>query len=175
LGTLTPKKLSPPEFLTEHHRLDGFVCEEPALTDWLKKRALKNQVEGASRTFGVCDGANVVGYYALAAGAVSHVAAAGSVRRNMPDPIPVMVLGRLAVHAEWTHQGIGRGLLKDALLRTLSVARDAGIRAILCHAISAKAKHFYLKHGFVESPIDDLTVMLNIAKLPSEISALFTG
>lgn len=150
------------------------MCEEPALADWLKKRALKNQLEGASRTFVVCNGADVIGYYALAAGAVSHVAASGSVRRNMPDPVPVMILGRLAVRIEWANQGIGRGLLKDALLRTLRVARDAGIRAILCHAISGKAKKFYLKHGFVESPIDELTVMLNVAKLPPEISVLLT-
>ncbi|MBI4191722.1 MAG: GNAT family N-acetyltransferase [Betaproteobacteria bacterium] len=150
------------------------MCEEPALADWLKKRALKNQREGASRTFVVCDGADVIGYYALAAGAVSHVSAPRRIRRNMPDPVPVMVLGRLAVHAEWAGRGVGRGLLKDALLRTLRVAREAGIRAILCHAVSIKAKQFYLKHGFVESPIDELTVMLNIAKLPPEISALLT-
>ena len=98
---MTPRKLSPPELLSEHHRLDGFGCEEPALADWLRKRALKNQFEGASRTFVVCNGADVIGYYALAAGAVSYVAAPGSVRRNMPDPVPVMVLGRLAVHTEW--------------------------------------------------------------------------
>lgn len=174
MGALTPKKLGPPVLLSEHHQLDGFVCEEPALADWLKRRALKNQFEGASRTFVVCDGADVIGYYALAAGAVSHVAAQGGVRRNMPDPVPVMVLGRLAVHVDWASQGIGRGLLKDAVLRTLRVARDAGIRAILCHAISGKAKQFYLKHGFVESPIDELTVMLNVAKLPPEFSASLT-
>jgi len=174
LGQLTPKKLSPPEPLSEHHRLVGFVCEEPTLADWLKKRALKNQLEGASRTFVVCDGADVIGYYALAVGAVSHVTAPGSVRRNMPDPIPVMVLGRLAVHSEWANQGIGRGLLKNALLRTVRIARDAGIRAMLCHAISSKAKQFYVKQGFVESPIDELTMMLNIAKLPCKISALLT-
>ncbi len=172
MGALTPKKLSPPEFLSERHRLDGFACEEPALADWLKRRALKNQLEGASRTFVVCNGADVIGYYALAAGALSHVSAPGSIRRNMPDPVPIMVLGRLAVHTEWAGQGIGRGLLKDALLRTLRVAREAGIRAVLCHAASNKAKQFYLKHGFVESPIDELTVMLNVAKLPSEISTL---
>lgn len=172
MGALTTKKLRPPELLSAHHRLDGFVCDEPALADWLKKRALKNQFEHASRTFVVCVGADVIGYYALAAGAVSHITAPGSVRRNMPDPVPVMVLGRLAVHTEWASQGIGRGLLKDALLRTLRVAANAGIRAILCHAISSKAKQFYLNHGFVESPIDELTVMLNVAKLPAEILTL---
>lgn len=172
MGALTPGKLGPPELLSGRHRLEGFVCEEPALADWLRKHALKNQLEGASRTFVVCDGAEVVGYYALAAGAVSRVSAPGSVRRNMPDPVPVIVLGRLAVRVDWTGRGIGRGLLKDALLRSLRVARAAGVRAILCHAISGKAKQFYLAHGCVESPIDDLTVMLNIARLPSGISAL---
>lgn len=169
---MTPKKPGPPELLTERHRLEGFVCEEPALADWLRRRALKNQLEGASRTFVVCDGLDVIGYYALAVGAVSHVTVPGSIRRNMPDPVPVMVLGRLAVHADWGNQGVGRGLLKDALLRTLRVAREAGIRALLCHAISHEAKQFYLKHGFLESPVEKLTVMLNIAKLPAELSAL---
>jgi GNAT superfamily N-acetyltransferase len=171
---MTAKKLSPPELLSGHHRVDHFLCEEPALAEWLRRRALKNQLEGASRTFVVCDGADVIGYYALATGAVSHVSAPGSVRRNMPDPVPVMVLGRLAVHTEWAGRGVGRGLLKDALLRTLRIARDAGIRAILCHAVSIKAKQFYLKHGFVESPIDELTVMLNVAKLPPGIAELLT-
>jgi GNAT superfamily N-acetyltransferase len=120
----------------------------------------------------VCDGVEVIGYYALAAGAVSHHSASGSIRRNMPDPVPVMVLGRLAVHTGWAGQGVGRGLLRDALLRTLRVARDAGIRAMLCHAVSPRAKQFYLKHGFTASPIDELTVMLNVAKLPAGIATL---
>ena len=174
MGALIPKKLSAPELLTERHRLDGFVCGEPALADWLRRRALKNQLEGASRTFVVCDGDAVIGYYALAVGAVSHLSGPGSIRRKLPDPVPVMVLGRLAVHMDWANQGIGHGLLKDALLRTLRVAREAGIGAMLCHAVSKDAKQFYLKHGFVESPIKELTVMLNIAKLPAELCALLT-
>lgn len=171
---LRPGKPSAPQALSGRHGLDDFVCEEPALAEWLKKRALRNQLEGASRTFVVCDGASVVGYYALAAGAVSHLSAPGSIRRNMPDPVPVMVLGRLAVHTGWAGQGVGRGLLRDALLRTLRVGREAGVRAMLCHAASMKAKQFYLKHGFVESPIDELTVMLNVAKLPPGIAALLS-
>jgi GNAT superfamily N-acetyltransferase len=132
---------------------------------WLKQRARRNQQEGASRTFVACAGAEVVGYYALAAGALLHDTAPGNIRRNMPDPIPVVVLGRLAVHTGWTGQGIGAGLLKDAVLRTVRLAEQMGIRAMLCHALDERAKQFYLHHGFIESPIEPLTVMLNIAKL----------
>jgi len=113
----------------------------------------------------VCAGADVVGYYALAAGAVLQGTAPGNIRRNMPEPIPVAVLGRLAVHTDWTGQGIGAGLLKDAVLRTVQLAEQMGIRALLCHALDERAKQFYLHHGFIESPVEPLTVMLNIAKL----------
>lgn len=101
-----------------------------------------------------------MGYYALAAGAVAHADAPGRIRRNMPDPIPVIVLGRLAVHVDWVGQGIGQGLLKDAVQRTLQTCEQVGARALLCHAIDEAAKTFYLKHGFIASPIHDMTVML---------------
>ena len=159
--------LQAPTPLTDGHRLEGFRCTEPALERWLKQRARRNQQDGASRCYVVCAGEDVVGYYALAAGAVSHAQAPGHVRHNMPDPIPVVVLGRLAVHAEWTGQGIGAGLLKDAVLRALRLSQEMGIRALLCHAINEDAKRFYLHHGFVESPIEPLTVMLNLAKMPA--------
>lgn len=155
-----------PTPLAEVHVLDNFRCTEPALESWLKQRARRNQTDGASRCYVVSVDDTVVGYYALAAGAVSHEHAPGGVRRNMPDPIPIVVLGRLAVHVEWAGQGIGAGLLKDAVLRALRLSREMGIRAMLCHAINEDAKQFYLHHGFVESPIDPLTVMLNLAKLP---------
>lgn len=154
-----------PAPLAETHRLESFRCSEPELETWLKQRARKNQLEGASRTFVVCNGGEAIGYYCLAAGAVIHDKAPGNIRRNMPDPIPVAVLGRLAVHADWQGQGIGMGLLKDAIERTLRLAQEMGIRALLAHALHDKAKQFYLHHGFMESPIDPLTVMLNIAKL----------
>jgi GNAT superfamily N-acetyltransferase len=160
-----PPPLSEPVPLSDARRLDDFRCGEPELELWLKQRARKNQLEGASRTFVVCAGDEVVGYYALAAGAVLHEKVPGSVRRNMPDPIPVAVLGRLAVHNDWTGQGIGSGLLKDAVLRTARLAEEMGIRALLCHAIDERAKQFYLHPGFIASPIDPLMVMLNIAKL----------
>ena len=151
--------------LAEAHRLDSFRCGKPELEFWLKQRARKNQLEAASRTFVVCAGNEVVGYYALSAGAVLHETVPGNVRRNMPEPIPVAVLGRLAVHSDWNGQGVGAGLLKDAVLRTARLAEEIGIRALLCHAIDENAKKFHLHHGFIESPIEPLTVMLNIAKL----------
>ncbi len=161
----SPAALCAPASLSDAHRLDAFRCSEPDLEIWLKQRARKNQLEGASRTFVVCAGDEVVGYYCLAAGAVMHEKAPGSIRRNMPDPIPVAILGRLAVHADWQGQGIGPGLLKDAIVRTMRLAEEMGIRALLAHALHDGAKRFYLHHGFIESPIAALTVMLNIARL----------
>lgn len=154
-----------PVLLNASHEIDGFCCTEPELENWLKQRARKNQQEGASRCFVVCEGSVVVGYYALAAGSVFHAQTPGNIRRNMPDPIPVVVLGRLAVHTQYAGQGIGAGLLKDAVLRALRLSQEMGIRALLCHAINDEAKRFYLHHGFVESPIEPLTVMLNLSKL----------
>ena len=152
-----------PTPLTENHLLDSFRCIEPSLEIWLKQRAHKNQLDGASRTFVVCDGNIVIGYYCLSAGSVARDGAPGNVRRNMPDPISVVVLGRLAVNADWANQGIGRGLLKDAVLRTAGVAKEIGVRALLCHAISADAKGFYLKYGFAESPLHPMTLLMPIS------------
>lgn len=153
--------LSAPSPLNDEHRLDDFKCSAPELTKWLLERARQNQASGASRCFVVCDEQqHVVGYYALAAGVVSHEDAPGRIRRNMPNPIPVIVLGRLAAHVDWVGRGIGQGLLKDAVQRTLQTCEQIGARALLCHAIDEAAKAFYLKHGFIASPIRDMTVML---------------
>lgn len=133
----------------------------PEFTKWLLEHARQNQASGASRCFVVCDEQqNVVGYYALGAGAVTHEHAPVRIRRDMPDPIPVIVLGRLAVHVDRVGLGIGQGLLKDAVQRTLQVREQVGARALLCHAIDERAKAFFLKHGFIESPIHDMTLML---------------
>lgn len=158
--------ITPPAPLSDAHRLDDFRCSSPDLARWLIERARKNHLEGASRCFVVCDERHhVIGYYALAAGAVSHEQAPGRLKRNMPDPIPVAVLGRLAVHQDRVGGGIGSGLLKDAVLRTLQASRVLGIRALLCHAIDEPARHFYLQRGFVASPIEPLTLMLSLVRL----------
>jgi GNAT superfamily N-acetyltransferase len=157
-----PGSISPPEKLSSIHDLVQFHCGEPALDDWLRKRARQNEESGASRTYVVCVGKRVVGYYALAVGAVAHVVAPGRVRRNMPEPVPVMVLGRLAVDQTMQGGGVGPALLRDAVLRTLQAAEIAGMRAILVHAISERAKRFYEKWGFVSSPVEPMTLMITV-------------
>src|SRR5271165_6881192 len=156
--------LSAPEKLRADHNLDGFECGEPSLDEWLRRRALQNEESGASRTYVVCAGQQVAGYYALAVGAVAHAETPGRVRRNMPDPVPVMIVGRLAVHKEFQGRKIGPGLLRDAVLRTLQAAEIAGIRAILVHAISERARQFYEDCGFIASPMDPLTLMITLAE-----------
>jgi predicted N-acetyltransferase YhbS len=153
---------TPPTALTGSHAASEFDCGNGALNDWLIKRSLKNQNSGASRTFVICQDNKVVGYYALASGSVERMATPKSIARNMPEPIPVMVLGRLAIDSRMQGQRLGSALLKDALLRTLSVSKNVGIRAILVHAISGDAKRFYLGYGFQVSPIDPMTLMLPV-------------
>jgi GNAT superfamily N-acetyltransferase len=158
-------EISPPAPLSAEHVVDGFCCGEPLLDDWLKRRALANQLSGASRTF-VAAGSDglVLGYYALAAGAVAHASATGGVRRNMPDPIPVLVLGRLAVDQRAKGVKLGAALLRDAVNRATAVAENAGVRALLVHAIHDRARAFYLQYGFQPSPIDPLTLMLRLSR-----------
>ena len=163
--------ISAPGPLADEHKLDDFQCTSPELAKWLINRARKNHREGAFKCFVMCDEQqNVIGYYALSAGSVSHQVEPGSIRRNMPDPVPVAVLGRLAVHVSSTKQGIGRGLLKDAIQRTLQLAEQMSIRALLCHAIDQDAKAFYLTHGFIESRVDSMTVMLSLARLQEALN-----
>jgi predicted N-acetyltransferase YhbS len=153
-------EVTAPEPITASHHTESFACGIPVLDEWLRRRALKNEVSGASRTFVICQDRQVVGYYTLATGSVEHRDAPGKIRRNMPNPIPVMVLGRLAVDQEQQHAGLGRGLLKDAVLRTLTVSQHAGVKALLVHALSEDAKRFYTRSGFLESPFDPMTLMI---------------
>ncbi len=152
--------ISAPCPITGTHDVTSFDCTDTTLNDWLQRRALKNEDNGASRTFVVCNDNTVIGYYALAVGAIAREETSGKIRRNMPDPIPVMVLGRLAVDANWQGKQLGAGLLKDAIQRTLIVAEQAGIRALLVHALSNNAKRFYQRWGFYESPTNDRTLMI---------------
>jgi GNAT superfamily N-acetyltransferase len=157
--------ISAPQPLSDKHDCNAFDCGEPLLNDWLKRRALVNQSSGASRTFvAVDDRQRVMGYYALAAGAVAHRESTGAIRRNMPDPVPVMVLARLAVDRSAQGKQLGGALLKDAVLRTLSVSENAGVRALLVHALHDHAKAFYRHYGFEESPADPMTLMLRIPR-----------
>lgn len=167
---MTAPPVSAPEHLTARHDVSAFDSGVPELDTWLKRRALQNEASGGSRTYVVPAGGRVVGYYALATGAVAQHEATGKVRRNMPEPIPVMVLGRLAVDREHQGRGLGSALLKDALLRTLNAASIAGIRAVLLHAISDDAKRFYENAGFSTSPVDPMTMMITLADVGKGLS-----
>ena len=162
--------LTPPAPLTPDHALDDFGCGEPSLDEWLKKRALKNQVSGASRCFVITGGRAVVGYYCLSAGAISHVAAPKAMRRNMPDPLPVVLLGRLAIDRRYHNRGLGQALMRDAMLRAVHVASDTGVFAVLVHALSDAAKQFYLSRGFVESPLQPMTLIMTQATMRTILS-----
>ena len=139
-----------------------FESGEAALDAWLKRRALRNHLSGASRCFVITRGASVVGYYTLSAGSISHAAAPKAMRRNMPDPLPVLPLGRLAIDLRYQNRGLGQALLRDAMLRAVSVAHDTGVFAVLLHALSEAAKRFYLSRGFVESPLRAMTLLMTL-------------
>lgn len=158
-----------PEPLTAAHRLDSFACGDPALDEWLRRRALANQQSGASRTFVLPDDERVIGYYALASGAVATSSATGRFRRNMPDPVPVVLLGRLAVDRTLHGRGFGRALFRDAALRVLAAADTIGIRGILVHAISEEARAFYTALGFEPSPADPMTLLVTVTDLRSAL------
>ena len=154
--------INAPRPLDADDEVSSFQSGVDSLDNWLRRRALANQVSGASRTYVISSGGRVVGYFALAAGAVAQQEATGAVRRNMPDPIPVMVLARLAVDTEYQGLGLGSALLRDALMRAVQAADVIGIRAILVHAISDDARAFYERYGFKPSPIDNMTLMITI-------------
>ncbi|MBX5083054.1 GNAT family N-acetyltransferase [Rhizobium lentis] len=161
--------LSPPAPLADHHELAEFNSGVPELDDWLRRRARANQASGASRTFVVCEANRVVAYYALASGAVRQPEAPGRFRRNMPDPIPVAVLGRLAIDRSYQGRGLGRALVRDAGLRLLNAAEIIGIRALLVHAISDEARAFYEAVGFLPSPSDPMMLMVGLHDLASAL------
>ncbi len=157
-------KILAPEPIQDYHHVNFFCSGETSLDDWLRQRALKNEILGASRTFVACTekgGVNkVVGFYALAAGSVAHSQVSSKAKRNMPNPIPVLVLGRLAVDNQWQGHGLGASLLQDAVLRSKAAAEHIGARALLVHALSEDAKRFYKHFGFQASPVDERTLML---------------
>jgi GNAT superfamily N-acetyltransferase len=154
--------LSSPILLATDHQLDVFACNVDSLNDWLKKRAFQNQLSGASRTYVVLEGKRVVGYYCLASGALELNDAPAQFRRNMPNPIPVAILGRLAVDKPFQGKGLGVALLQDAVLRTAQAGGILGIRGLLVHALSMEAKAFYEHHGFIASPTQPMTLILSL-------------
>lgn len=149
-----------PALLSADHDTDEFDCGNETLDNWLKYLAPRNQREGSSRTWAVTDGALVVAYYASSAAVLTRAEATGRASRNQPDPLPAMLLGRLAVDREHQGRGLAAALLKHFLLKVLEVAGHTGVRIALVHAANDTAAGFYRHYGFEPSPIDDLTLML---------------
>ena len=162
MGNVTPlSKVSgqplsaPTPFNSTAHDVSRFDCGKQPLNDWLRFRAAK--AEGlSSRAYVVCDKAMVAGYYCLSTGSIAHDATNAKLRQNMPNPIPVMIIGRLAVDTEYMRRGIGSGLLRDALLRICTASKTIGARAALVHAIDQEAVAFYTAHGFRASGGDSV-------------------
>lgn len=161
--------ITAPKHLNADHDLAAFDSGTPELDAWLKRRALGNEALGTSRTYVITAGGRVIAFYALANGAAAHNDVSAKTRRNMPDPIPVMMLARLAVDSAYQGQGLGTSLLKDALLRTLAAAQIAGIRAMLLHAMSEDAKRFYARAGFHECPVDSMMMMISLEEVEKKL------
>ena len=163
--------LAPPEQLAGQHDIEAFASGVESLDTWLKRRAMKNQATGASRTFVACEGVRVMAYYALASSAITVDDASGRFRRNMPNPIPVVVLARLAVDRSLHGKGLGRALVRDAGCRLIQAADTIGIRGMIVQALSAEAKAFYERVGFDPSPLDPMMMlMMTPADLKSSLN-----
>ncbi len=152
-----------PAPLTAAHHLADFDCGNEAMNDWLRDRALKNQEEGATRTFVVCDDVDrVLGYYALAIGSCSRSDAPRNISRGMPEPITMVVLARLAVSQSLQRSGLGRQMIADAVLRTSRIAEHAGVRGLMVSAIDPTAAAYYAKLGFIRSKKSEDILMLRL-------------
>ena len=162
---MSNKQWGAPEPLTAMHDVASFECGEATLDRWLKTKALRNEGRGASRTYVVCAGQPVVAHYCLATGSVASEIAPSRIRRNMPDPIPVIVFGRLAVDLAWQRHGLSKALLRDAILRTIQVSELVGVKALLVHALSDPAVGFYEAQGFHPSPTNDRTLFLPLSEV----------
>lgn len=154
--------LSSPEPLSDDHQTESFDSGETVLDDWLRRRARANQTSGASKTYVVCEERRVVAYYALASGAIAQAGVPGRFRRNMPDPIPVVVLARLAVDRNRQGRGLGRALFRDGARRVAHAADTIGIRGIVVHAISEEARKFYIALGFEPCPAEAMTLVVTL-------------
>ena len=163
-------KYSPPQRISSEHIVENFDCGETSLNDWLKKRALKNDLGDASRTYVVCCDDNVVAYYSLHLGCIQHSEAVRKIKRNMPDPIPAIVLGRLAVDANHQGKGLARALIKDIFLRAIQVSDLAGTKAVLVKALNDEVTAFYQSFGFVPSKTDPLLLMKAIAEVRASLN-----
>ena len=153
--------LRSPEPLSPQHDLEGFDCGKPALNDWLIRHARQAQGAGSSKTFVATDGDRLVGYFSLTVGQIDTLDAPDRIRNGMGQyPLPVVILARLAVSQNDPRRGIGFGLLQDAIRRTVLIADQAGVRAMLTHPIDEEAAVFYTRFGFIQSPLREQQLLL---------------
>jgi GNAT superfamily N-acetyltransferase len=172
-GSEAARPYSTPVPLTADHRIDGFNCGKTKLNDWLKAHALDNEGR-SSRTYVVVantgpQAGDVIGYYTLATGGVTRSEMPRQIRQDLPNPVPVMMLGRLAVDERHQKKDIGPAMLREAMQRTLEISQSAGVRALMVHAIDDEAVTFYLKYGFVTFPADSRTMFLPIETLAASL------
>ena len=154
-------RASAPQPLAAGHRLEGFDCGKPALNDWLVRHARQAQASGSAKTYVVVDADRVTGYFSLTVGQADAVEVPERIRKGMGSyPIPVVILARLAVSLPDQGNGIGVGMLQDAIRRTMAVAEQAGVRALLTHPIDDAASRFYQRFGFEPSPIREQQLLL---------------
>lgn len=160
------------EKLRREHEIDAFDCGQPDLNNWLLKHTLQNQAANAAQTYLGLANEIVVGYYTLSVGQVEYAGAPERLKKGLArHPVPVMLLARLAVHKDWQRKGVGRALLRDAVLRTLQAAHIAGIRAFAVHAKNEQARQYYEQFDFVSSPVDPLhlfVLLKDLAKMIDE-------
>jgi GNAT superfamily N-acetyltransferase len=156
--------LLPPVPLLPQHDTSRFDCGKPPLNDWLKYRALKSEGRSA-RCYVLCLRNSVIGYYCIAAGAVEHNGVPSKLRKNMPQPIPVVVIGRLAVDKAYQGNGLGGALLKDGLLRITQASKLVGARAVLVHTVDGDLVPFYARYGFRSFPTNNQTLFLPIDEI----------
>jgi len=164
-------KLTKPEKLNSGHLVADFTCGKDALDDWLKRRALKSHLAQDSRVYVVCnDAGKVVGYYAICGSVVARKEAISKIRRNAPDPVPMVLIGRLAVCQDMHNMGIGSALIRDAIFRTINASEHIGVKGILLHAMDDEAASFYAHIGFQPSPVDDKIMMIRLKDIAAELS-----
>ena len=157
--------ITAPALLSPVHDTTAFNCGHEALDDYLRLRARKSSDGNLGKTFVVCHGVTVIGYYTLAMGAEKRAAVPKKMQKNSPDHIPLLLLARLAVDDRFKRKGVGRALLKDALLRAVQVSQIVGVRAVIVHAIDEEARSFYQKYEFIEFPAESRTMFLPIKSI----------
>ena len=164
--------IAAPEPIGERHDVSRFDSGVPGLDAWLRSKARLNEAKGGARTYVACDGDRVIGFYSLAASAVERRRLPSRVGRSMPEPIPVILLGQLAVDRSYRERGLGSDLLVDAARRALSAAHVIGARAIIVQALDEAAKTFYGRFGFLPfSDREPLMLLLRISELKAALQA----